>query len=64
MTDREKRAHDLAVSLLPHIIKENNQTYYSFDENGNGTFNAPEITDEYWSVYEALLRQLPDQGEL
>lgn len=64
MTDREKRAHDLAVSLLPHIIKENNWSYYSFDENENGTFNAPEITEEYWSVYEALLKQLPDQGEL
>lgn len=61
---KEQRAHDIAVSILPKVLKENKQTYYTFDENGTGIFNAPEITEEYWSIYEALLKQLPDSGEL
>lgn len=60
MTDKEKRAHDITVSLLPHIIKEHNWSYYSFDENECGTFNALEIIEEYLATYEALLEQLPD----
>lgn len=64
MIDKKQRAHDIAISILPNVLKENKQEYYTFDENGVGTFNASEIAEEYWSIYEALLKQLPDQGGL
>ena len=60
MTDKEQRAHDIATALLPKALKKHKIKPYTFDENGIGTFHNIEITEEYWSIYEAILEQLPD----
>lgn len=59
MLTREQRAHDIAVAILPDVIKENHWNYYEEDKDTNLIFNAPEITEEYYSIYEAILDQLP-----
>lgn len=59
MTDKEQRAHDIAIAVLPKALKKNKIKTYTF-ENGVGTFHDVEITEEYWTIYEAILKQLPD----
>lgn len=55
MTDIEKRAHDITVSILPKMMEEDGMPCFVPSKNRNDeTFNTAEISDLYCSVYEAL----------
>lgn len=54
MTDNEKRAHDLAVKVLPYAIQELNMNYYLFDGENIGSVN-PDIAPTYLELYESFL---------
>lgn len=62
MTDLEQRAHDIAVRLLPELMKEENVTCYVRDyRNGElmgEKINDYEILHLYSKAYEALLKGL------
>ncbi len=57
VTDLEKRAHELTVALLPHIMKESEWDYYIFDSESKGRVN-PDISATYNDFYEAFLKHL------
>ena len=57
MTDLEKRAHDLAVALLPHIMKECDWKYYGFGPDDRGFVN-PDVIATYNEFYEAFLKHI------
>lgn len=59
MLTPEQRAHDIAVSILPHVIKESNWNYFNADENDNLSLNI-DVSQEYISLYENLLVELKD----
>lgn len=63
MTDLEKRAHDIAVRILPRMMKEEKLSYLASYDGINPYFNAEDIIDLYCSVYEDLLRGLQDAGK-
>ncbi len=65
MTDIEKRAHDITVSILPKMMEEDGMPCFVPSKNRNDeTFNTAEISDLYCSVYEALLKDLEEYGLL
>ena len=56
MSDLEKRAHDIAVRILPYTLKEFKPdfTYLSSDEVSQGlSLRSGEIVEEYVLLYEA-----------
>lgn len=61
MTDNEKRAHDIAITVLPARI---NNAIDTFVKTGNAD-NAPDVYQLYKSTYEMTLKALnqdyPDQ---
>lgn len=61
MTDFEKRAHDIAVAILPDMIKEDRrfQKWNYFEDNGD-KFNCPNVMGLYYSAYEALVNDLQE----
>lgn len=61
MTDLEKRAHDIAVAILPRMIEEDRLDYYALIDGRNLGFNAGDIIDEYRTIYEELLTELRGQ---
>lgn len=63
MNDLEKRAHDITVSILPHVIAEGEFfRYYERQENGRWSFNHFDVVEEYVHIYEGLLKELQDYG--
>jgi len=58
MTDNEKRAHDIAISLLPRSLNETSSEIFIFDNNGNGKVNAVAIIDSYMELYLEALNEL------
>ena len=46
MTDLEKRAHDIAVAILPRMIEEDRLDYYALIDGRNLGFNAGDIIDD------------------
>ena len=63
MTDLEKRAHDIAVSILPRMMEEDKMPCFVPTGPKSETFNATEIADLYEALYEALLKELQEYGE-
>lgn len=66
MNDTEKRAHDIAVRILPYTLKEFDPdfTYLVSDAHRqNYTFRSSDVVEEYVLLYEALLRDLEEYGE-
>lgn len=66
MTDIEKRAHDIAVWILPYTLKEFDPefTFLTLNEDGvSHDFNPYDVVDEYASLYEALLKDLRECGK-
>lgn len=57
MTDNEKRAHEIALALLPKVIEECQYNYYDFDSKGVGHFNN-DIVMEYSDLYNNFLNHL------
>ena len=67
MIDIEKRAHDIAVRILPYTLKEYEPdfTFLTFDERQRDyKLRSFEIVEEYTLLYEALLKDLEECGEL
>ena len=65
MNDLEKRAHDIAVRLLPYTLKEfdPNFTYLIHDEIRKvQDFRSRDVVEEYILLYEELLRDLEEYG--
>lgn len=63
MDDLEKRAHDITVSILPHVIAEGEYfRYYECQKNGNLSFNHFDVAEEYVHIYEGLLKELQEYG--
>lgn len=60
MTDIEKRAHDIAVSVLPHIIAEEETSYFEPTGPRSKKFNSYDITELYCTVYEDILKDLQE----
>lgn len=63
MTDIEKRAHDIAVSILPSVIEVDKIQFFVPTETHSEKFNSYDITELYCTVYEALLQDLQEYGE-
>lgn len=61
MIDLEKRAHDIAVRILPRMIEEEKLDYIASDMYGGISFNSEDIIDLYCKIYEDLLAELRDQ---
>ena len=64
MTDLEKRAHDIAVRILPRMIEEYEVPYMDFSRDGKRRFNGFDIADIYQELYESLLTELEEDGRL
>lgn len=67
MTDIEKRAHDIAMRILPYTLKEYEPdfAFLTFDERQRDyKLRSFEIVEEYTLLYEALLKDLEECGEL
>lgn len=61
MNDLEKRAHDIAVRILPKMIEEEKLTYYASLDGKTPFFNAMDIIDLYQMIYEDLLIEFRNQ---
>lgn len=59
MTDIEKRAHDIAVRILPYTLKEHDPNFTYLE--GNRACSS-DIVEEYTLLYEALLKDLEEYG--
>ena len=64
MTDIEKRAHDIAIAILPKMLEEEKLPFYASLDGVHPYFNAGDIIDVYCKIYEDLLTELRGQGEL
>ena len=58
MTDNEKRAHDIAVRLLPESLKYTNSQLFLYDKAGNAEVNSMEIVDAYLELYSDILKEI------
>lgn len=58
----ERRAHDIAVSLLPQVLQEDNISSLRYNDAGGNTFND-EVMEDYFMVYEAALKSLEEEFE-
>ena len=57
MTDNEKRAHDLAVSLVQPVMKERNYDL-TFDSDMGISQLSPEVYETYDELYHALIEKI------
>jgi len=57
MTDNEKRAHDLAVSLVQPVMKERNYDLTFFDDMGISQL-SPEVHETYQELQNEILKNL------
>ncbi len=57
MNDIEKRAHDIAVRILPYTLKEHDPNFTYLE--GNQSCSS-DIVEEYFLLYEALLKDLEE----
>lgn len=67
MNDTERRAHDIAVRILPYTLKEYDPdfSYLTSDGKQPGYYlRSSDIVEEYTLLYEALLKDLEEYGEL
>lgn len=60
MTDIEKRAHDIAISILPSVIKADKIEYFISTGPQSEEFNSDGITELYCTVYEDILKDLQE----
>ena len=60
MTDLEKCAHDIAISILPSVIQADEIEYFVSSGPNSEEFNSEDITELYCTVYEALLKDLQE----
>lgn len=58
MTDNEKRAHDIAVSLLPKSLELTNLDLFHWDKNDEGHIDSVFIIDAYMELYVSILNEL------
>lgn len=58
----ERRAHEIAVSLLPQILQEDNISSLSYNDAGGNTFND-EVMEDYFMIYRAALKSLEEEFE-
>ncbi len=64
MTDLEKRAHDIAVSILPYALGKDFE-YYTLSESQRGkTFDSFAVVDEYEELYFKILERLQEFRDL
>lgn len=64
MTDNEKRAHDIAVALLPEFLHVEMNKSLVEESNSTHTFNIYEAyKTEYDSMLKAINRDFPDDRE-
>ena len=61
MNDLEKRAHDIAVQILPKIIEDAEPAYYSTLDGELPFFNAIDVVNLYKTIYEDLLIEFRNQ---
>lgn len=66
MKELQQRAHDIAVSILPHVLREDKDfKYYLRTNNGNNrAFNSFDVVSEYEDLYYAILERLQEFGDL
>lgn len=62
MTDLEKRAHDIAVSILPKMMEVDGLPYIAPDRTGRDRFNSFDVADLYEELYSTLLKELEEYG--
>ena len=60
MNDMERRAHDIAIRILPYTLKEHNPQFTYLEEN---RACSRDIVEEYALLYEALLKDLEEYGD-
>lgn len=62
MNDIEKRAHDIAVRILPYTLKEfdSDFAYLTFDEKQQDRILRSDVLEEYILLYEELLKGLEE----
>lgn len=57
MTDNEKRAHDLAISSLPHVMNEYDWKYLVSETDDTFCVN-PEVFETYLDLYKGFLEKI------
>lgn len=62
MTNNEKRAHDIAIALLPKGMSETNTNVYCYDSDDNGYVDAMSIVDTYREIYDSVLEELSSRA--
>ena len=58
MDNAEKRAHDIAIRILPQMLEKRLIDYEAYDQHDNKIFNAGDIADVYKEIYEDLLTEI------
>lgn len=58
MNDKEKRAHDLAVAIIPHVMDECGWEYYLFDNGSDIARINPDIVETYNEFYTEFLNNI------
>ncbi len=61
MTDMEKRAHDIAVRILPYTLKEFDPEFFYLDRKDHGSLSS-DVLEEYVLLYEELLKGLEEHN--
>ncbi len=62
MTDNEKRAHDIAIALLPQAMTESDAKIYYADSNNDCSIESMCITDIYHELYDSVLAELSSRS--
>lgn len=57
---KEKRAHDIAIALLPDMLKEDGISLFVSNFPGTKEVNSGKIMEYYNYVYEGVLPHLRD----
>lgn len=60
MISQEQKAHEIALAILPDVVKEDELHYFEKHSNRGESFNATEVIDLYYTVYEGLLKGLQE----
>lgn len=62
MTDNEKRAHDIAIALLPQAMSECDSTVYYIDSTDNCSVESVCIVDTYREIYDSVLAEISSRS--
>ncbi len=56
--DNKQVAHDIAISLLPKLLEEQEDNIYVYDNHGVASINAVNICKAYNEIYSSVLEEL------